>query len=208
MNEQKIEYRDARGLTDVVVAKLLTDDSESLTFDTPRPLFGAATLSKQTTVNSATKYYDNIAAIVISSEGADDFTLNGSRISDETLAYILGKNYHEDLGAYSDSEGIAPYCAIGYKSMDTLGREYYTWRYKGRFSVPNEDERTLDDGTDSNGTELKYTGINPVHKFTKDGDKHSKGIRVLATNPKVKLETFFTTVTTIDDLTPTQTPGA
>lgn len=207
MNEPKVEYRDARGLTDVVVAKLLTDDLTTLTYDTPRPLFGVATLSKQTTVNTASKYYDNIAAIVISSEGSDDFTIAGSRISDETLAYILGKTFHEDLGAYSDSEGIAPYCAIGYKSMDTMGREYYTWRYKGRFNVPNEDERTVDDGTDSNGTELKFTGINPVHKFAKDGNKHSKGIRVLATEAKAVVDEFFAKVTTIDDLTPV-TPAA
>lgn len=207
MTQAKVEYRDARGLTEVVVAKLLTDDLETLEYDTPRPLFGVATLSKQTTVNSATKYYDNIAAIVISSEGADDFTINGSRISDETLAYILGKQYHEDLGAYSDTEGIAPYCAIGYKTIDTMGREYYTWRYKGRFSVPNEDERTVDDGTDSNGTELKFTGINPVHKFQKDGNKRSKGIRVLATEAKAVVDKFFEKVTTIDELTPV-TPAA
>ena len=65
------------------------------------------------------------------------------------------------------------------------------------FKLCNNDAEN--DGTDSNGQEVTYTGISTTHKFTKTG-KTAKAINVDLSKDLADVSTFFDTVTTIDTL--------
>lgn len=168
-------YDDFRGVDNLVYAKVTADDAESYTTGAVQDLIPVAEISKSTEASSASKYYDNIPAIVINSEGADEITITGAAIPLNVLADITGKAIDAASGALIDGPGVPPYVAIGYKYGLTDGSEVVYWRLKGKFNLPEAASATEDDGTDSSGQELTYTGVNTNHKFESTG-KTAKGV--------------------------------
>lgn len=195
--QQIVEYRGVEGL---VAARILTDDdTNGYTTGSVFAIAGVAEVSKSTDSSSETKYYDNMPAIVIMSNGADEVTINVSAIPLDVLAEITGQNYDSDTGALVEGAREPRYFALGYKTKKTNGDEMYVWRYKGTFAVPDETNATENDGTDSNGQELTYTGISTTHKFT----KYNKGAKAMVVDTSKHLadvSNFFSTVTTPDTL--------
>jgi phi13 family phage major tail protein len=197
------EFRGVRGL---VYAKVLTDDETAITFDDVKPLSGVAEIGKTTEASSEAKYYDNKPMIVIDSTGTDEITLTISALELSTLADITGQYFDATTGTMIEGERQSDYFAIGYITGGTDGAERYVWRYKGKFSIPDETNATEDDGTDSNNQELIYTGISTQYKFNKTG----KSARALITDERyalADLTTFFDDVTTPDDVTPITPPS-
>lgn len=190
-----IKIVDWRGIRGLVAAKLVTDNADGVTFSEVRPLCGTSTLSKTTETSSATKYYDNVPAIINRGVGGDEVTIDGSAISEEDQAWLMGEYYDEANDVYVEGEPVTDYFAIGYITKKTDGSERFVWRLKGTFGYPDSEHKTEDDGTDSNGTSLVYTGINTTHKFEKTG-KTAKAVNVGAA--KYDEELFFATVQTPD----------
>lgn len=194
------EYRGVEGL---VAAEVLTDDNEvsgGYTTDDVFSIAGVAEISRTTESSSEAHYYDNMPAIVINSVGSDEVTCTVSAIDMEVLAKITGQKYDSELGAMIEGSGETKYFALGYKTKKTNGDEVYVWRYKGTFSIPESTHATEDDGTEANGQELTFTGISTTHKFTKNGNKGAKSLNVDVAKGLADVSTFFTQVTTPDDL--------
>lgn len=192
-----------RGIRDLVYAEVTTDDNETAggyVTGKVKPLAPVAEIGKTTETSNEPHYYDNVPALVVSSTGSDEVTLTVAALDLETLADITGQTFDADLGAMIEGERETKYFAIGYKAKGTDGKERYVWRYKGTFSIPDETNATEDDGTDTNNTELTYTGINTTHKFTKTG-KTAKALVTDERYAKADLSTYFDTVTTPDTLT-------
>jgi len=196
MNQEIVEYRGIEGL---VYAKVIKDTKEEYKAGEVKPLAGVAELSKETETNSEEKYYDNLAAIVVNSTGADTVTISTSAIPFETLADITGQYYDENLGVFAEQERDPGYFAIGYKTQKTNGDDVYVWRYKGSFNIPKDAHKTKTNGTDSQGQELTYKGINTTHVFNKP-KKSQKSINVDVAKEKADVSSFFDEVTTIDTL--------
>ena len=66
-------------------------------------------------------------------------------------------------------------------------------------SIPDSTHSTKTNGTDANGQEIVFTGINTTHKFTKTG-KSAKALNVDLEKDKADVSAFFNTVTTPDTL--------
>lgn len=194
------EYRGIRGL---VCAEVLKDDAEGMEFGTPFPIAGVNELGKETETSSEAHYYDNVPAVVIDSTGADTVTMATSAIPLDTLANITGQFYDENLAMFVEGEREVKYFAIGYITKRTDGVEVFVWRLKGTFNIPSSTHVTEDDGTDANGQELVYTGINTLKKFAlvKGGKTYNKTVKAINIeqdkNPQVESE-FFATVHTPD----------
>lgn len=188
-----------RGIKNVVVAEVTADDGDSYECGTPFKLAGVAELSRATENSSETKYYDDIPALVVDSTGADTVTCSMSAIPLEVLAKITGQNYDEELGVLIEGEREAKYFALGYETSKTNGDVVYVWRHKGKFSIPDSSHKTKTNGTESNGQEVVYTGINTTHVFAKIG-KTAKAINVDVSKGLVDTTGFFDTVQTIDTL--------
>lgn len=197
MAKKVVEFR---GVDNLVYAEVLTDDSEGYTTGEVKSLAPVAEISKSTETSSETKYYDNLPAIVINSEGSDEIAVTCAIPDLATFADITGKTIDEDTGALIDSERDPKYFAIGYRFKMTDGTYRYVWRLKGMFAIPDETSATEDDGTDGNNIELTYTGISTTHAFTKGG-KPAKAVVVDDTaDSKADISAFFDTVTTPDTL--------
>ena len=192
-----------RGVDNLVAAEILTDDNEvsgGYTTDDVFEISGVAEISKTTETSSETKYYNNLPAIVINSEGSDEITITCSVPDLATYAKLVGKDIDATTGAMIDGERTPKYFALGYRFKKTDGTYRYVWRLKGQFAVPDENSATEDDSTDTNNMELTYTGISTTHKFTKGG-KPAKAVVVDDTpTSKCDISTFFDEVTTPDTL--------
>lgn len=193
---QIYEYRGVEGL---VYAEVLKDTKTEFTTGSVKDLAGVATIAKATANANEAHYYDNIPAVVITSTGADTVTITASAIPLDTLGEITGQDYDADLGVLIEGERTPKYFAIGYKTQDTNGNDYYVWRLKGMFAIPDQTNNTKNEGTDANGQELVYTGINTTHKFS----KNNKGAKALVVNTALGLadvSDFFDEVKTPDTL--------
>ena len=188
------EYRGIRGL---VAAEVTEDSSENFVTGTPFAVAGIASLTRTTETSSETKYYDNVPAIVLDSTGADEVTIGTSVIAFDVLAKLTGQVYDEAKGMLIEGERQAKYFAIGYITEKTDGTEVFVWRLKGKFNVPDSTHNTKTDGTDAEGQELTFTGINTTHKFTATG-KTAKAVNVDTSVNAVVEADFFATVQTPD----------
>ena len=204
--DEIVEYR---GVEDLVAAEVLTDNNNAEEGYTTGDVFdiaGVAEISKSTSSSNESHYYNNMPAVVVSSTGADEVTLSVSAIPLDKLAKITGQKYDELTGALIEGERETKYFAIGYKTKKTNGDYVYVWRLKGTFNIPESTHATENDGTDANGQELTYTGINTTHKFTKVTDKNgnkkgAKAINVDVAKGLADVSTFFDEVVTPDTLT-------
>lgn len=202
-----VEYRGVEGL---VYAPVICDDNESGTghgyvTGAVKPLAGVAEISKATNSTDAAHYYDNMPAVVISSTGDDTVTINASAIPLPTYAEITGQKYSAATGALIEGPRNPGYFAIGYKTKDTDGNEYYVWRLKGRFGVPDQTNATEDDGTDANGQTLTFTSIMTTHIFQNVPDEPARA-KAVNVNTGLGLladkDAFFETVQTPDTIAP------
>ena len=190
------EYRGIRGL---VAAEVTEDSFENFTTGTPFAVAGVASLTRTTETSSETKFYDNVPAIVLDATGADEVTIGTSVIAFDVLAKLTGQVYDESKGMLVEGERQTKYYAIGYITEKTDGTEVYVWRLKGKFNVPDSTHNTKNDGTDAEGQELVFTGINTTHKFTATG-KTAKAVNVDTSVNAVAEDVFFGTVQTPDTI--------
>lgn len=203
------EITEYRGVEDLVAAEVLTDNNneeEGYTTGEVFDIAGVAEISKSTSSSNESHYYNNMPAVVVSSTGADEVTLSVSAIPLDRLAKITGQKYDELTGTLIEGERETKYFAIGYKTKKTNGDYVYVWRLKGTFNIPESTHVTENDGTDANGQELTYTGINTTHKFAKVTDKNgnkkgAKAINVDVAKGLADVSTFFDEVVTPDTLT-------
>lgn len=206
MSNEIFEYRGVEGL---VYAEVLKDNNETGTTEKPegyitgsvKELAGVAEIGRTTENSSETHYYDNRPAIIINSVGADTVTITASAIPLDVLAEITGQKYITAKGAMVEGNREPKYFAIGYKTKKTDGTVMLVWRYKGQFNIPDSTHVTENDGTDANGQEIVFTGVQTTHKFTTIGGKGCKALTVdTSINTTVDVDDFFEAVTTPDDL--------
>lgn len=196
------DIQEYRGISGLVAAEVLTDDTEKFECGTPFAVAGVAELSRTTETTSESHYYDNVPAIVIDSTGADEVTITASAIPFEALAKLTGQVYDAAKGMFVEGERESKYFAIGYITEKTDGTKIFVWRLKGKFNVPDSTHATKDDGAEANGQEIVFTGINTNHKFTTLGNKTAKAVNVdTSVNTSVTETTFFAEVQTPDTVT-------
>ena len=192
-----MEYFEYRGVEGAVYAEVTEDNAENFTTGEVKELVGLSEIGKTTESSNEAHYYDNIPAIIVSSTGADELSLNTAGIPLDIVAEITGQYYDKTTGMYVEQERTPKYFAFGYRTQKTDGTEVLVWRLKGTFTIPESTHVTKDDGTDANGQTLTYTGISTAHKFTKTG-KPAKAVNVDMSKQLVDDSTFFATVQTPD----------
>ena len=192
-----MEYFEYRGVEGAVYAEVTSDNTEGYVAGEVKELVGLSEIGKTTESSNEPHYYDNIPAIIVSSTGADELSLNTAGIPLDIVAEITGQYYDVTTGMYVEQERTPKYFALGYRTQKTDGTEVLVWRLKGTFTIPESTHATKDDGTDATGQTMTYTGISTSHKFTKTG-KPAKAVNVDTSKKLVDESTFFDTVQTPD----------
>lgn len=199
-----------RGVDKCFLARVTQDDAEGYACESPIEV-DIQEVGKSTESSSETHYYNNKAALVINSEGADTITLVIAPPELEKLSKFMGKSFDEETGMMVDSERVTEYYALLYRTKGTDGAYRYCVRHKGTLGLPEESVKTEDNGTETTNTTLEYTGIFTEHEFAKgvmrDGEWHKapvKGIVLDERYAKVDLENIFASVPTPDTVEPIQ----
>lgn len=203
MSEKTVEFR---GVDDLYIAEVLTDDADGYTTGEPELLSDFAEISKTVETQKAKKFYNNKAKLVFIVEGDDAITIAVPVLSLEKLSKITGKTIDTTTGAFIDDEPTEKHYALGYRMRKTDGSWRYVWRLKGTFAnVPDEASKTEDDSTDSQGQSIEYAGVYTNHVFTKT-KKAAKGV-VADDDGKTDVSSWFTAVVTPDTLKAKTTTG-
>ncbi len=200
-----VEFRGCRKL---VYAEITTDNNDAeggYTTGTVKQLAPVGEISKTVETASEAKYYDNVASIIINSEGSDTVTFTIAIPSDEVLADITGRVYDATKKSFIEAPRKNKYFAVGYiiGEVGEGDEERFVWRYKGTFNIPDETSATKDSGTASNNMSLIFTGVYTEHEFTNGGGTGVKApaksmfVRSSGTITEAK---FFETVTTPDSI--------
>lgn len=199
-----VEFRGCRRL---VYAEVTTDNNETsggyITGEV-KTLAPVAEISKTVETSSEAHYYDNKAATIVNSEGADTVTFTIAVPPDEVLAEITGRVYDSTKKMFIDAPREQKYFAVGY----ILGEkgdgddERLVWRYKGTFNIPEETSATEDDGTSANNMSLEFTGIYTQHEFSNGGGtgvkKPAKAGYIRASSNVTTEDKWFEQVSTPD----------
>lgn len=171
-----MDFREYRGIRNLVIAEVTTDNSTKYETSEWRVLSGVQAVAKSVTESSEAHYYDNQAAIVIDSEGSDEYTLTVSVLDPEVKALIEGTSYVTN-GTFAKGGMLVStpkrkkYFALGFIGTDTDGNDEVNIIYKGKFSGGAETYNTKNDGTDATGVEYTYTSVHTTFKDTINGEK-------------------------------------
>lgn len=196
-----MKFEEYRGIRNLVIAELTEDIDEHgntvETYGTVQSLSGVQEVSGEVSEATETHYYDDMAAIVVDSEGEDKYTLVVSIPAKKTRALIEGTTYDETTGALIGSKKVKKYFALGFIADKVNGQEEYNWIYKGKFSGGGKTHSTKNDGTDATNMEYTYTSIHTATKYNKGGNCKYLSVD---NDGKADLTNFFSTVTTPDTL--------
>lgn len=145
------------GLDNVVIAELLSDDVNGVTYDTPIALKGAVNASVNPNSNVAVDYADNGTFFVMNNRGNTELTLELTNVAPAVQAKMLGQKRSGGITVETPMDS-APYFAMGFRvwvgGTDENGNNIYEymWLAKGKFSVP------------TSGAETKKESVSFQHK--------------------------------------------
>lgn len=191
-----------RGCDNVVVAEVTKDDATGYTVGNVIPLAPAGQISKTTENSSETHFYDNVGAIVINTEGADEVTITVPALNLDQLAIVTGKSIDSATGAYIDDEGTEKYYALGYRIQLTDNSYRYVWRLKGMFTnIPDEDSITRSNNVDTNNQSVIFTGNRTLYSFQAGTIKgKTKAVVIDERDGLADVSGFFSQVITPDNV--------
>lgn len=207
MAEQQVfEFR---GVDKLYYARILQDDAAGFICDTPKRLSPVAEIAKSTDSSNEAHYYDNKPLIVVASESADSIVITMAPPELSVLADITGKGFDNMTGMMIDGPRANDYFAIMYRTKGTDGAYRYVSRLKGTFNIPEEDNATENDGTDTTNTQITFTGIMTEHEFAKGVYKNgswqagsAKGVVVDERYGLVDFDDWFNAIQTPDSVQP------
>lgn len=210
---KKQEIFEFRGVDNLYVAEVIKDNAETYQCGTPIYLAPVAEVGKNVDSSSEPHYYDNKPMIVINSESADKITVVAAPPELEKLAMINGKTFDKETGMLVDGQRQDKYFALMYRTKGTDGQYRYVSRLKGTFGIPEESNKTEDNGTETTNMSIEYTGIYTTHEFEKGVEEDgawtkgaAKGIVVDTRYGSADVSQFFEQVQTPDTIqTKTQT---
>lgn len=197
-----MEYNEYRGVRGLVIAEV-TADNGTYTTGTWQRLSGVQNVALATTESSETHYYDNLSAIVIDSEGADEVTLTISVLENKTRALIEGRTYVEGVDMLVKTPKSNKLFALGFIGEKTNGVEEFNILYKGKFTGGNETHSTKTDGTEATNLEYTFTAIYTSSKIY--NGKSAKSVKLPASDVVTEAALFgeFTEdVSNVSPLTP------
>lgn len=143
----------AIGLDNVVVARLLSDNSGTTppTYDTPIHIPGVVQATTNPNSSVETDYGDNGAIFVTDNRGNLEVNLEFTGMDENIKAQLLGQKKENGI-VVEGSQDQSPYWALGFRvwvaGTDDNGEKIYknVWLAKGKFSVPEGGGQTKGNG--------------------------------------------------------------
>ena len=138
------------GLDNVVIAKVLSDGPDGITFGTVKALKGAVNCTVNPNSDVAVDFADNGPFFSASNRGNTELNLEMIDVDVDVLAELLGQRKVNGITVETSLDQSSDY-AIGFRvwlaGKDASGnnRYQYFWYAKGKFSVPETGGETKTD---------------------------------------------------------------
>ncbi|MFB1098174.1 major tail protein [Terribacillus sp. JSM ZJ617] len=179
------------GVSNLHIAKLLTDNKDGVTYDTPKKVAPSITVGMVPTTNSNNLYGDDQVVSADTTLGPVELTLNTTDLPAGIEAEMLGHTINEDGVMVSNSQDQAPYFAVGFSSKQTDdGKELFVWLLKVKFRVPDSNHQTKGENVEYQTPTIIGSGI----PRTSDGDWRYKVKSGDEGVNQSKIESWFTQV--------------
>ena len=187
-------------------AEVTKDDDAAYTADTPEYLAPLADLAIDTPSNTNARYYDGQKRFVTVIEGDTNVTVVVSGVPLAIASKLTGKEYDSSTGLFYDTGDVssAPWFALSARTELGDGGYRYLQMLKGKFSISGEKAHTREDNITVNTTEITYSAVKTVHKFTLPSGKKDglKGVKAESTDEKFTGgDTWFNKVQAPSDAT-------
>lgn len=200
MNENTVKYYgEAVDVSELVIAEVTGDDDLNYTAGTPYMLAPVATVAKETTTNTKTRYYSGQPLFVDTAEGETKVTVVVPGLTVSARAELAGKTYNTEKGLlYDDGQPGNKWWALGYRIKHAGDVDEYIWLAKGKFSIPREEGQTSETQINEKTLTVEYTAVNTKTKF-KITESRNAGIKAVygdTSDDKFTLgESWFNSVT-------------
>lgn len=135
------------GIDQLHYAILTQDDVTAIVYQAPVAVGGLINVKVAPKSNSATLYADNRASETATALGEITMDIETKYLPLSVQAALLGHTIVNGV-VIRKSTDMAPYVAIGFRSLKSTGKYRYTWLYKGRFTVPDDQVKTQEDKPD------------------------------------------------------------
>jgi phi13 family phage major tail protein len=138
------------GLDNVVIAKVLSDTADGITYGTVRALKGAVNATVNPNSDVAVDFADNGPFFSASNRGNTELSLEMIDVDVDILAEMLGQKKVNGITVETPLDQSSDY-AIGFrvwlagKDANGNNRYQYFWYAKGKFSVPETGGETKTD---------------------------------------------------------------
>lgn len=153
------------GVDEFHFAPLTADDSTTLTYGSMVRV--PLTIEVNVNTNSATEtlFADNQPAIVYTTIGVVEVTINRTNLPNSLLTAWLGSPVVGGI-RYITSTQTAPYIGIAFRQLYSDGTYAYVKVYKGKFSEPEHNAKTKEDGVEFQTREIVGNFVATLHKKT------------------------------------------
>ena len=151
------------GLDNVVIAKVLSDTKDGISFGSVTPLKGAVNATVNPNSDVAVDYADNGPFFAASNRGNTELSLEMIDVDPDVLAALLGQRKVNGVTVETSLDQSSDY-ALGFRvwlaGKDASGnnRYQYFWYAKGKFSVPET-------GGETKTESLNFGHINVTAQF-------------------------------------------
>lgn len=152
------------GCDNLVYATMTTEDTITTPPEYGEVVKAPGVISVNINPNGAqeTLFADDGPMDTAATLGKIDVAINKAELTSKNKADLLGHSIDSNGGVlYGDSD-IAPWTAIGFRTLKSNGNYRYVWLYKGKFTEPEDNNETKGDSinfqTDTiNGQFMKLT---------------------------------------------------
>lgn len=130
------------GLRDIHVAILLEDTATAAKYQAPEKIGAAITANVNPNSSSATLFAEDGPLENASALGEIEVEIGVADLSNAIQAKLLGHTIGANGILMRKATDIAPYVAVGYRTLKSNGKYRYVWLTKGKFRVPEQAHET------------------------------------------------------------------
>ncbi|SDY69518.1 major tail protein [Thermoactinomyces sp. DSM 45892] len=129
------------GVRDLFYAILEKDDNTSITYKKPVRMAKAIEVKISPSTEQEVLYADDSPSEVANTFGECSMEINCDDLTIETQAQLLGHTIVNGV-LKKNKDDLAPYVAVGFRSIKSNKKYRYFWMLKGKFSLPKQELKT------------------------------------------------------------------
>lgn len=159
------------GCDNLVYAIMTTEDTASAApvYGGVKSAPGVMSVNINPNASQETLFADDGPMDTAATLGKIDVEIKKNELTTQNKADLLGHTIDSNGGlVYGDSD-VAPYVAMGFRSLKSNGKYRYVWLYKGKFTEPEDQNETKGDSINFQADTIKGQFVKLTHPVTVGG---------------------------------------